>query len=1089
MVQGPPGTGKTHTIANMIGNLLSQGKSILVTSYSEKALSVLKDKVVDELQSLCLSLLSTTESRGEMEKSLDIINENRAKLEPSYLETKIKILERERKESIDKLNKLKIELKNARLNEYRPIIIGGEEYSPIDAAKYINSHKNDANWIPNPISIGKNLSLSEEEINELYSTNIKISLEDEKEYDSKLPNLSELVTPIEFNEIISNKNEFDSDNLSICLEYWDNKTEKNSKSELKSISDRINKALENIDIDVPWTLATIQSTEEETLKNSWNLLIKEIEITYKMSIGCSESILSYSPKFIYIDNNIDIKKMLNLIIDKLESNGKVTRMDLFFNKSLKNFMNSCSVNGHIPNKTNEFKALESYYQLTIAKERLKNRWNKQIGTLGAEQVENMGDDFELTCKKYCSIIENNINWYEKIWNPIIEDVKACGIKFEIVKRKPDLSNDRFSELKYIKLELGNKLTEIIDSEIYRIKYNDINSRKKKIESIINNYSKNENSKIISRLQTAIIKEDVDLYKKCYEEIKLVNELADDIERRRELLNNLEKTAPAWSNAIRERQTSFGEGRLSGSIKEAWLYSKFIQEINSRNKISIDEIQQKILELEKLLMSNTSQLAFDKSWLYKLSQFNNNKKQLQAIEGWRQLIRKIGAGKGKNAERLKIEARKLMPQCQSAVPVWIMPLNKVVENFNPKENKFDVVIIDEASQADMMALVALYLAKQVIIVGDNEQVSPLAIGEKTEEMERLTKEYLYSIPNHFLYSGKFSIYDLAQASGYQPVRLKEHFRCVPEIIEYSNILSYNGQIKALRESSEVKTKPPIVTYRVQDAVTINKTNEKEVEAIVSLILACCENEEYNGKSFGVITLKGEKQAVLIDRLLQSKMEAKEYSERNILCGNPANFQGDERDIIFLSMVDSNESIGPMRLTSYGTDNLYKKRYNVAFSRAKDQIWLIHSVDSENDLKLGDIRKELIDYCKNYKSRQVDFQKNAMKAESEFEKRVMKYLIDRGYKIFPQWEVGSFRIDIVATYKDNRVAIECDGEQWHGEDKLEEDMNRQTILERLGWRFIRIRGSEFFSKEEIVMEDVINKLNNLEIYSYESLDNSI
>ena len=135
---------------------------------------------------------------------------------------------------------------------------------------------------------------------------------------------------------------------------------------------------------------------------------------------------------------------------------------------------------------------------------------------------------------------------------------------------------------------------------------------------------------------------------------------------------------------------------------------------------------------------------------------------------------------------------------------------------------------------------------------------------------------------------------------------------------------------------------------------------------------------------------------------------------------------------------------------------------------------------------DIRKELIDYCKNYKSRQIEFEKNVMKAESEFEKRVMKYLIERGYKISPQWEVGSFRIDMVAIYKGNKVAIECDGEQWHGEDKLEEDMNRQAILERLGWRFIRIRGSEFFSDEVVAMESVICKLNDHDIYPDERLD---
>ena len=468
----------------------------------------------------------------------------------------------------------------------------------------------------------------------------------------------------------------------------------------------------------------------------------------------------------------------------------------------------------------------------------------------------------------------------------------------------------------------------------------------------------------------------------------------------------------------------------------------------------------------------------------LEKLSDNKSQIQAIEGWRQLIRKIGAGKGKNAEKYKNEARKLMPKCQGAVPVWIMPLNKVVENFNLKENKFDVVIIDEASQADMMAIVALYLGKKVIIVGDNEQVSPLAIGEKTDEMDRLVKEFLHDIPNNALYSGRFSIYDLAQASGYQPVRLKEHFRCVPEIIQFSNMLSYNNQIKALRETSNIKTKPPIVTYKVENSHCENKINMKEAEIVTSLILACCQKEEYDGKTFGVITLRGEKQAVIIDKMLREKMEPKEYNNRNILCGNSAQFQGDERDIIFITMVDANDKVGPMRLVSYGTEDSNKKRYNVAVSRAKDQLWVIHSLDSENDLKNGDIRKELLDYCNNYKSRQIEFEKNVVNAESEFEKRVMKYLIEKGYNITPQWEVGAYRIDMVVSCGNNRIALECDGEKWHGDDKLEEDMNRQSILERLGWRFIRIRGSEFFRDEEGTMKKVIDKLNSTDIFPEQS-----
>ncbi|MBU3207750.1 AAA family ATPase [Clostridium algidicarnis] len=1083
LVQGPPGTGKTHTIANMIGHLLSQGKSILVTSYSEKALSVLKEKVVDNLQALCLSLLSTTESRREMEKTLDIINENRATLDPASLEKKIEVLEQEREKYINKLSELKLKLKNTRLNEYRPLVVAGKEYSPIEAGKYINKNKENAAWIPLPISLHTNLSLSEEELIELYLSNIAITKYEEDEYDCELPKINELITPSEFSNLISEKNDFKEEILNLGIEFWQASSNKASIEDLLNIKRRVEKALESIDINKTWTLEIIEDSKQEVLKNNWINFINEIDNVYELYIKCSEQIIKYNPKFVELDTTIDVKSQFTLIINKLKMHKKIRRFNLLLNKSLKSLINSCRVNGNVPKKLNEYKALDEYYDLMIARDELKKTWKNKMEDFGAQTVESMGNNFELTCKKYLSIMKFNTCWYEEIWNPIVAELKSYGFYFDKLQKKLDLSSDKYSELKYIKLDLGKKLLDILNSQIYRIKYEEIKNNKCKIEDVVNKYSSNKNSRIINKLQDSIISEDTELYKECYESIKTIRDLGEDIERRRELLEKLEKTAPIWENLIRTRTDGFNTAKPPKNIKEAWLYSQFVGELKERSATSIDKLQYEILDIEKELKYNTSELAFNKAWKFKLSKFNDNKKQVQAIEGWRQLIRKIGAGKGKNAERFKAEARKLMPQCQGAVPVWIMPLNKVVENFNPKENKFDVVIIDEASQADVMAIVALYLAKQVVIVGDNEQVSPLAIGEKSDEMERITKEYLNDMPNHFLYSGRFSIYDLAQASGYQPVRLKEHFRCVPEIIQYSNILSYNGQIKALRETSGIKTKPPIITYRVEDGICNNKTNQKEVEVIVSLILACCENPEYSNKTFGVITLRGEKQAALIDKMIQIKMDAKQYHERNILCGNPANFQGDERDIIFLSMVDSNDKEGPMRLNSYGTDNLYKKRYNVAVSRAKDQLWLIYSMDADNDLKNGDIRKGLINYCKNYKSRQVEYEKSVLKAESEFERRVMKFLIEKGYNIIPQWEVGSFRIDMVAISKENRVAIECDGEKWHGEDKLEDDMNRQAILERLGWRFIRIRGSEFFRNENETMSDVINKLNSMDIYPEE------
>ena len=316
-------------------------------------------------------------------------------------------------------------------------------------------------------------------------------------------------------------------------------------------------------------------------------------------------------------------------------------------------------------------------------------------------------------------------------------------------------------------------------------------------------------------------------------------------------------------------------------------------------------------------------------------------------------------------------------------------------------------------------------------------------------------------------------------------LTEHFRCVPDIINYSNMLSYDWKIKPLRDAGTSKLIPATVNYRV-DGISTGKVNLIEADAIVALIQACIEQPEYDGKTFGVITLVGEKQASIIQNKLYEALGLKEYQKRRILCGNSANFQGDERDVIFISMVDSNVDSGPLRMRTEGNDDSTKKRYNVAVSRAKDQIWVVNSLDSSNDLKTNDLRKTLLEYVKNPKSFELKHQEILAKSDSPFEVEVASYLVNHGYHISQQWPVGGYRIDMVALYQDQKVAIECDGEKYHGIDMVASDMERQTILERIGWRFIRIRGSEYYSNKEKTMTRVLSELHVLGIEPEESME---
>ena len=589
-----------------------------------------------------------------------------------------------------------------------------------------------------------------------------------------------------------------------------------------------------------------------------------------------------------------------------------------------------------------------------------------------------------------------------------------------------------------------------------------------------------NSNICKRIVGAIDKEDVNAYRIAFGELKAIYEKSTVKRQREEYINRISFVAPEWAEAISKRSGVHGADSVPENIIEAWKWKQFDSIIKDIISEPYTELQKNSLYYSKRYRDVTAAFAEKCAWYNLLKKTENDIDMKQALIGWKQTIKKIGKGTGKNAPMYREKARKLMAKCQNAVPGWIMPISKALESLNPQKNKFDVIIIDEASQSDISSLAILYMGRKLVIVGDDKQVSPMAIGIELDRMNALNRMYIESkIPNSHLYDAKTSIYDIA-ATTFQPLMLREHFRCMPEIIGFSNMLSYDNKIKPLRDDSNSVLLPAVINYRVKDGQRVGKTNPNEAKTIVALMRACMEQPEYTGKTFGVISLLGDEQVKLIQSEIFNHFDAKEIDKRKILCGNASNFQGDERDVIFLSMVDCANGNGPMTKQGFGVDDAYRKRYNVAVSRARDQLWVVNSIDSANDLKPGDIRKILIDYAINPHSIDIKNAEIDKNSESPFESSVAKSLVSRGYHLVQQWNVGAYRLDIVAVFGNKKVAIECDGERYHsGENKIREDMERQTILERLGWRFIRIRGSEYYRNPDLSIERVIKELDELGI----------
>lgn len=199
LVQGPPGTGKTHTIANLLGYLLAQGKTVLVTAHTTKALRVLRGQVDKALQPLCLSVLGRdSDSQSQMKEAAQEIANRLSSSDAATLRKRAAIFREKRLKLLDTATALRRQLRDARFSEVEEIVIGGEGLSPIEVAKRVKSDAQRDGWIPGPLQPGVLCPLVESEVRQLYATNALLAISDERQIAVRQPAFAHLVSAADF---------------------------------------------------------------------------------------------------------------------------------------------------------------------------------------------------------------------------------------------------------------------------------------------------------------------------------------------------------------------------------------------------------------------------------------------------------------------------------------------------------------------------------------------------------------------------------------------------------------------------------------------------------------------------------------------------------------------------------------------------------------------------------------------------------------------------------------------------------------------------------------------------------------------------
>jgi very-short-patch-repair endonuclease/KaiC/GvpD/RAD55 family RecA-like ATPase len=443
------------------------------------------------------------------------------------------------------------------------------------------------------------------------------------------------------------------------------------------------------------------------------------------------------------------------------------------------------------------------------------------------------------------------------------------------------------------------------------------------------------------------------------------------------------------------------------------------------------------------------------------------------------------------DRLKAEPERCN-MLLKILPCWIMTPDDVARLFPCEPGLFDVVIIDEASQCDLPSMTpVLFRAKQAVIAGDSKQMQSqrFAFTASQVSAQAWVERGLDRLdPDRWLDPSKIDLLQLASIRMDEQVFLDEHYRSLPPIIGFSNEHWYRSRLRIMRDHDDRRFGDPdsaaITLHRVHGKVTSDtQENEMEARALIEHLRGMLGHPAYAEASFGVICLFQE-QMRLVNDMVAEQIPDQLRTVHDLVVVNPDGFQGDERDIILYSLSYDSDGMTQAALSARQADREHiQGMLNVAFTRARDEIHIFHSADVNQFATAsgsGAI-KEWLEYCSQHcgqaRSEGSSIEVQIAKAQSEFETQVISALAAKGATIRAQYPCCGYSIDCVAELEGSRVAIECDGEIWHLDEhgKLKtEDLLRQEVLERAGWKVLRIPYRSWREDAEMQLERILNEL---------------
>ena len=1064
-VSGPPGTGKSHSIANIISHQMALGKRVLVTARTPEAIAAVREKLPDSLQPLVVASVGTDrqstqqlqDAVKELSNKVVTLNIDEAKRERRDLEGKIISCDQAIAEADEKLAIV------ARGN-LEHLDLDGNRVTPMEAVQLLGEREHIHGWF-----LDRPADYPPAQLNETLErlrSSLPLLAADIMYAGADLPDLSSL--PIAQELLDAHRSELEWSRREVVDYSSAPKMAKDSAGS-EGVATRVLEELQSLSDIIDGSTKNAKKMAIHALKNAGSLdrshivSVRDFLLSFLQPFRCFNQISTVSFQLgpCPIDD-------FSAAAIRGSSGQKPVGLGLF-NSKLKAAVASVRINDEIPSKAAEWaivvEAVRLQKQRPLIEEKLLSLLSADLIDPVPEMVAELAEFIDetqadiagaLTISDRLKPVSQALLSLFPYGLDVDEQLSQLNLEGAVFALKANLPDDYVSHSAIDRLKAHARdgaLPVLRDLKNFADALGKTETNPEDIVSF-----RNEITQELDRLQKVLPK--LAALRTELEQL----EAAGAPEWRRLLENNPEAATTLIPDNWVE---AWDWGRMKGKVDGIVALGNGDDHRNAK----ADATRRRQRYFEDLIRLRT--LMGLKARMTPSVQ--------QALEAFGQAVAKIGTGKGKKAPRFIRAAREAARQASSAAPVWIMPEYKIPEQLPPIFGDFDLVILDEASQSDITALSALARGKKILVVGDEKQVSPAGVGVSTQKMDGLRAEHLQDLPGKDLMDENASIFEITKRMHpTSHVMLREHFRCVAPIIQFSTRF-YNNDLIPLRvpKASE-RFDPPLCDVFISNASREGNVNEAEAKWIVDEIARLICDPAHAKRDIGVISLISSEQAQKIGRMLveDDRVGPEKIEERRMIFGDARTMQGQERSVVFLSMVATpKDARAQKRKDDY-------QRFNVAMSRAQDRLYLVRSVGLEH-LKPDDVKADVLHHFRDPMpegrgSTAEEVRDLLDRCDTDFEREVLKLLIDAKYRVRPQVQAAGFRIDLVVEgAEDRRLAIELDGDQFHGPEVWDQDMIRQAALERAGWVFWRVFGSQWQSNKDFWWKNLQETLSHLGI----------